>query len=83
MLCSNAMENATPHHQRSRCRFTVFLFFHKRLCGPLAFSRFHHQPDAAHRPTGKPEAAYHEADQAIQNILDVSWPPEKCCCILV
>src|SRR5215472_15123284 len=24
----------------------LFLFFHKRLCGPLANSRFHHQPDA-------------------------------------
>ena len=23
----------------------LFLFFHKRLCGPLANSRFHHRPD--------------------------------------
>jgi hypothetical protein len=22
----------------------LFLFFHKRLCGPLANSRFHHRP---------------------------------------
>ena len=29
----------------------LFLFFHKRLCGPLANSRFHHQPDPEHRPT--------------------------------
>jgi hypothetical protein len=28
----------------------LFLFFHKRLCGPLANSRFHHQPKAQHRP---------------------------------
>jgi hypothetical protein len=28
----------------------LFLFFHKRLCGPLANSRFRHQPDAKHRP---------------------------------
>ena len=27
----------------------LFLFFHKRLCGPLANSRFHHQPDAQYR----------------------------------
>jgi hypothetical protein len=27
----------------------LFLFFHKRLCGPLASSHFHHQPDAKHR----------------------------------
>ncbi len=28
----------------------LFLFFHKRLCGPLANSRFHHQPDVDIRP---------------------------------
>ena len=49
----------------------LFLFFHKRLCGPLANSRFHHQPDPAHRPDSKLEAAYHKADKAIQDILDV------------
>jgi len=49
----------------------LFLFFHKRLCGPLANSRFHHQPDPAHRPDSKLEAAYHKADQAIQNIVNL------------
>jgi len=49
----------------------LFLFFHKRLCGPLANSRFHHQPDPAHRPNSKLEAAYHKADAAIQNIVDL------------
>ena len=49
----------------------LFLFFHKRLCGPLANSRFHHQPDPAHRPNSKLEAAYHKADHAIQNIVDL------------
>jgi hypothetical protein len=29
----------------------LFLFFHKRLCGPLANSRLHHQPDSATRRT--------------------------------
>ena len=48
-----------------------FLFFHKRLCGPLANSRFHHQPDASHRPKSKLEAAYHKADRAIQDIVDL------------
>jgi hypothetical protein len=33
----------------------LFLFFHKRLCGPLANSRFHHQPDTDHRPKSKLE----------------------------
>jgi hypothetical protein len=28
----------------------LFLFFHKRLCGPLANSRFHHRPDPQHQP---------------------------------
>ena len=47
----------------------LFLFFHKRLCGPLANSRFHHQPDSALRPNSKLEAAYHKADKAIDNIV--------------
>ena len=49
----------------------LFLFFHKRLCGPLANSRFHHQPDHAHRPDSKLESAYHKADKAIQDIVDL------------
>ena len=49
----------------------LFLFFHKRLCGPLANSRFHHQPDLKHRPNSKLEAAYHRADKAIQQIVDM------------
>ena len=48
-----------------------FLFFHKRLCGPLAHTRFHHKPDPAHRPNSKLEAAYHKADHAIQEIVDL------------
>ena len=34
-------------------------------------SRFHHRPDPAHRPNSKLEAAYHKADAAIQNIVDL------------
>ncbi|MGA7182998.1 MAG: hypothetical protein WBY67_06780 [Pseudolabrys sp.] len=49
----------------------LFLFFHKRLCGPLANSRFHHRPDPQHRPNSQLEAAYHRADKAIQNIVDL------------
>jgi len=47
----------------------LFLFFHKRLCGPLANSRFHHRPDPAHRPNSRLEAAYHHADKAIEKIV--------------
>src|SRR5215510_306187 len=44
----------------------LFLFFHKRLCGPLANSRFHHQSNPQHRPDSRLEVAYHRADAAIQ-----------------
>ena len=49
----------------------LFLFFHKRLCGPLANSRFQHKPDPKHHPASKLEAAYHKADKAIQDIVDL------------
>src|SRR5712691_10121743 len=49
----------------------LFLFFHKQLCGPLANSRFNHQPNPSHRPDSKLEAAYHKADKAIQQIIDL------------
>jgi hypothetical protein len=47
----------------------LFLFFHKRFCGPLANSRFHQQPDPAHRLDSKREAAYHKTDKAIEQIV--------------
>jgi hypothetical protein len=49
----------------------LFVFFHKRLCGPLANSRFHHKPDPAHCPNSKLEAAYYKADHAIEKIVDL------------
>ena len=49
----------------------LFLFFHKRLCGPLANSRFHHRPDPQHRPNSGLEVAYHRADKAIQQVVDL------------
>src|ERR1700730_8481349 len=49
----------------------LFLFFHNRLCGPLANSRFHHKPDPKHCPKSKLEAAYYKADKAIQDIVDL------------
>ena len=49
----------------------LFLFFHKRLCGPLANSLFHHKPNPELRPNSKLEAAYHKADKAIENIVDL------------
>jgi hypothetical protein len=37
----------------------------------VANSRFHDRPDPAHWPNWKLEAAYHKADAAIQNIVDL------------
>src|SRR6202040_1886618 len=36
----------------------LFVLFHKRLCGPLAHSLFHHRPNPNHAPQSKLEAAY-------------------------
>jgi hypothetical protein len=49
----------------------LFLFFRKRLCGPIANSCFHRRSDPHHRPNSQLEAAYHRADKAIQKIVDV------------
>jgi len=49
----------------------MFILFQKRVCGPLANSLFHHRPDPALKPASKLEAAYHKADQAIQQVLDL------------
>jgi len=49
----------------------LLLFFHKRLCGPLANSRFHHRPNLQHRPDSRLELAYHRADQAIEKVVDL------------
>jgi hypothetical protein len=49
----------------------LFLFFHNQLCGHLANSRFHHQPNPTHKPDSKLEAAYHKADNAIQQLIDL------------
>jgi hypothetical protein len=49
----------------------LFRFLHKRLCGPLANSCFHHQPDPQQRPNSRLEAAYHRADAAIQRVVDL------------
>jgi len=49
----------------------MFILFHKRVCGPLANSLFHHRPDETLKPASKVETAYHKADHAIQQILDL------------
>ena len=49
----------------------TFVLFHKQLCGPLANSLFHHQPDRDARPNSKLETAYHKADASIRNVIQL------------
>jgi hypothetical protein len=45
------------------------VLFHKRVCGPLANTLFHHRPTNTPTPPAKIEAAYHKADVAIQRLI--------------
>jgi hypothetical protein len=49
----------------------MFVLFHKRVCGPLANTLFHHRPAQTPNPPAKIEAAYHTADVAIQRLIDL------------
>ncbi|HYN24198.1 MAG TPA: hypothetical protein VES69_04065 [Pyrinomonadaceae bacterium] len=49
----------------------MFVLFHKRVCGPLANTLFHHRPEKTSNPPAKIEAAYHKADAAIEKIIDL------------
>ena len=49
----------------------MFILFHKRVCGPLANSLFHHRPEETLKPASKVETAYYKADRAIQQLLDL------------
>jgi hypothetical protein len=47
----------------------MFVLFHKRVCGPLANTLFHHRPTPVPTPPAKIETAYHKADEAIQQLM--------------
>jgi len=49
----------------------MFVLFHKRICGPLANTLFHHRPSPTVTPPAKIETAYHQADVAIQRLIDL------------
>ena len=49
----------------------LFVLFHKRVCGPLANSLFHHRPQETSKPLNKIETAYYQADNAIQRLIDL------------
>ena len=48
----------------------MFILFHKRVCGTLANSLFHHRPDETLKPASKVETAYDKADHAIQRVFE-------------
>jgi hypothetical protein len=47
----------------------LFVLFHQRLCGPLAYSLFRHRPDRTLLPNSKLEAAFQKADHSITEII--------------
>ncbi len=49
----------------------LFVLFHKRVCGPLANTLFHHRPTNTSTLPAKIEAAYHTADRAIQHLVEL------------
>ena len=52
----------------------LFILFHKRVCGPLENSLFHHRPEDRSPHPAKIERAYHEADVAVQHLIDLLAP---------
>ena len=49
----------------------MFVLFHKRVCGPLANTLFHHRPQERATPPARTEVADHKADAAIQKLVDL------------
>ena len=49
----------------------LFILFHKRVCGPLANSLFQRQPQDRSPQPAKIEKAYHQADSAVQHLIDL------------
>src|SRR5713101_6181232 len=57
--------------EKGRKVAALFVLFQKRVCGPLANTLFHHRPTKTATLPAKIEAAYHKADVAIQNVIDL------------
>jgi len=49
----------------------LFILFHKRICGPLANSLFQQRPEDRAPQPAKIEKAYHQADAAVQHLIDL------------
>jgi hypothetical protein len=57
--------------EKGRKVAALFVLFQKRVCGPLANTLFHHRPTKTATLPANIEAAYHKADVAIQNVIDL------------
>jgi hypothetical protein len=57
--------------EKGRRAAAMFVLFHKRVCGPLANSLFPHRPQPSAPPPAKIETAYHQADVAMQRLIDL------------
>jgi hypothetical protein len=50
---------------------SMFVLFHRRVCGPLANSLFYHKPNAKNETVSPLERAYQKADHAVDKILEI------------
>jgi len=50
---------------------TMFVLFHKRVCGPLANSLFRSRPRSDLPPVSRLETAYRQADTYVQDIINI------------
>lgn len=49
----------------------LLTLFHQRVCDPLANSLFHHRPNEHLKSHSQIETAYHKADKAIQQVIEL------------
>jgi hypothetical protein len=54
----------------------MFVLFHKRICGPLANSLFHHRPTRSSPPPSKIETTYHKPMPPFKT-SSIGWLLEK------
>jgi hypothetical protein len=76
MKAHGLVQRDLPHYcyrltDKGRKASLLFLLFHKRVCGPIANSLFHFRPTLNGHPKSKLEVAYHKADNAVQNLIEL------------
>lgn len=71
LLCRDGRRHAYRLSEKGVQVALLVLLFHKQVCGPLSDSRFHRRPNPSFTPDSPLERAYHNADQAIQQVVDL------------